>query len=59
MVSRATPRDLFDVSLIALARVPYDEELYRKLLIFYLCMTPDDVRGIRTDRVSDIDAYPS
>lgn len=55
LVTRATPRDLFDVSLIASGVVPYDEELYRKLLIFHLCMTPGDVREVRTDVLRDID----
>lgn len=54
LVTRATPRDLFDVSLIASGAASYDEELYRKLLIFYLCMTPEDVRMLRTDRLSEV-----
>ena len=45
LLTRATPRDLFDVSLIAEGSVSFDEDLYRRLLIFYLSMTPEDVRG--------------
>ncbi len=55
LVTRATPRDLFDVSLIASGAASYDEEIYRKLLIFYLCMTPEDVRMVRTDRILKVD----
>ena len=55
LVTRATPRDLFDISLIASGVVPYDEVLYRKLLIFHLCMTAGDVREVRTDAIKDID----
>lgn len=55
LLTRATPRDLFDVSLIASGAAPYDEGMYRRLLVFYLCMGPEDARGIRTDRVSRID----
>ncbi len=55
LVTRATPRDLFDVSLIASGAASYDEALYRKLLIFYLCMTPEDVREVRADRLSEVD----
>jgi predicted nucleotidyltransferase component of viral defense system len=55
LVTRATPRDLFDVSLIASGAASYDEEIYRKLLIFYLCMTPEDVRMVRTDRILKMD----
>ncbi len=55
LVTRATPRDLFDVSLIASGAASYDEVLYRKLLIFYLCMTPEDVRMVRTDRILKVD----
>ncbi len=55
LVTRATPRDLFDVSLIASRATSYDEVLYRKLLIFYLCMTPGDVREVRMDRISKVD----
>jgi len=55
LVTRGTPRDLFDVSMIASGVASYDETLYRKLLIFHLCMTPGDVREVRTDRISDID----
>ena len=54
-VTRGTPRDLYDVHLIATGIVPYDEVLYRKLLIFHLCMTPVDIREVRTERISDID----
>ena len=55
LVTRATPRDLFDVSLIASGVVPFDEVLYRKLLIFYLVMAPGDAREVRTDGMSRID----
>ena len=55
LVTRATPRDLFDVSLIASGTAAYDEDAYRKLLIFYLCMTPEDLREARTDRISEVD----
>ena len=55
LVTRSTPRDLFDVSLIASGVVPFDEVLYRKLLIFYLCMTPRDIRDVRTDVIRQVD----
>jgi predicted nucleotidyltransferase component of viral defense system len=55
LLTRGTPRDLFDVHMIASGAVPYDETLYRKLLIFHLCMTPADVREVRVERVSKID----
>jgi len=55
LVTRGTPRDLFDVHMIASGVVPYDEVLYRKLLIFHLCMTPEDIREVQSARISDID----
>jgi predicted nucleotidyltransferase component of viral defense system len=55
LLTRGTPRDLFDVQMIASGNTPDDEALYRKLLIFHLCMTPLDVREVRTERISDID----
>jgi hypothetical protein len=54
LVARATPRDLFDVHLIASGTVAFDELLYRELLIYYLCMSPQDVRTVTTERIQDI-----
>lgn len=55
LVTRATPRDLFDVYLLASDTSTWDEGLYRRLLILYLLMTPEDVRDVRTDRIANID----
>ncbi len=55
LLTRATPRDLFDVSLIASGAAAFDERVYRKLLILYLCMTPEDIREMGTERVHEIE----
>lgn len=54
LLARATPRDLFDVALIDSRNGGLDWVLYRKLFIFYTCMSPLDVRDASTDRISAI-----
>ncbi len=56
LITRATPRDLYDVYLISQKKVPYDWELYRKLAIFYLCLASEDVRKTTTEMIEAVDA---
>lgn len=57
LLTRATPRDLFDVFLIAEAAkdLGLDIGLYRKVALFYLCLVPGDVRRLTIDRVSSLE----
>ncbi len=55
LITRATPRDLYDVHLISQGTVPFDSELYRKLTLFYLSLTSEDVREMTTELITDID----
>ena len=54
LITRATPRDLYDVYLISQNPLPLDKMLYRKLVLFYLSLTAEDVRNMTTDMISDI-----
>jgi predicted nucleotidyltransferase component of viral defense system len=56
LITRATPRDLYDAYLISQKKVPYDWELYRKLTIFYLCLASEDVRRTTTALIDAVDA---
>lgn len=55
LITRATPKDLYDVYLISQNPLPFDNELYRKLTLFYLCLASDDVRETTTELITDID----
>lgn len=55
LITRATPRDLYDVNLISQEPVPFDKELYRKLTLFYLSLTSEDVREMNTEKIVAID----
>lgn len=55
LITRATPRDLYDVHLISQEPVPFDKELYRKLTLFYLSLTSEDVREMNMDKIIAID----
>ncbi|MFO7991765.1 MAG: nucleotidyl transferase AbiEii/AbiGii toxin family protein [Thermoplasmata archaeon] len=55
LISRATPRDLYDIYLISKHSKPFDIDLYRKLTLFYLCLNPDDIRKISLELIDNID----
>ena len=55
LITRATPRDLYDVHLISQSPAPFDRNLYRKTTLFYLCLAPGDVRGMTMDKINSID----
>ncbi len=54
LITRATARDLFDVYLIAQNSMPFDSVLYRKMVLFYLALTSEDLRKITPELISDI-----
>ena len=51
LLTRTSPRDLFDIFLCTQSLTPFDLTLYRKLAIFYLCLAPIDVRKLSTGPV--------
>ena len=55
LITRATPRDLFDVYYLSVDQESIDKDIYRKLTIFYLCLTPQDVRKMNSDLIRGID----
>lgn len=55
LLTRATPRDLFDVYRMVSIDRNFDHTLFRKLALFYLLLAPVDVRRINTGLIEDID----
>ncbi len=55
LLTRGTPRDLFDVYQFSQTEIPYDEDLYRKLCIYYLLMPSIDIRTLTTGKIDAID----
>ncbi len=54
LITRATPRDLYDIYLFSSAAKHFDWNLYRKLTIFYLCLAKDDVRKIDIGKIEAV-----
>jgi predicted nucleotidyltransferase component of viral defense system len=54
LLARATPRDLYDADLIARDIRPFDRQLFRKIIIFNLCLSKQDAREITEDGVAEI-----
>jgi predicted nucleotidyltransferase component of viral defense system len=54
LLARGTPRDLYDADLIAQGICPFDDQLFRKVVIFYLCLSKQDARQITEDAVTAI-----
>ena len=55
LLTRGSPRDLYDLCLLADSSSTYDSSLYRVLTIFYLCLAAVDVRTLTTKKIQDID----
>ena len=55
LLTRGTPRDLYDVFLLANGTLKFNLNLYRKLAIFYLCLASVDVRKLTTEMINRID----
>ena len=54
LLSRATPRDIYDADLIAGGVHPFDGPLLRKMTLFFLSLSPGDVRTMRPDAIEDV-----
>jgi len=55
LLTRGSPRDLYDVHLLSQYPGEVDRGLHRKLTIFYLCLMPKDVRKLTTEKINAID----
>jgi len=54
LLTRGTPRDLYDTHKMMATDINYDAELLRKLTQFYLILAPIDLRTLTSDRVRNI-----
>ena len=54
LLSRATPRDIYDADLIARGVHPFDGPLLRKMTLFFLSLSPGDVRTMRPDAIEKV-----
>jgi hypothetical protein len=54
LLSRGAPRDLYDADLIARGVHPVDDGLLRKVTLFYLSMTSNDVRNLGVDAIEKV-----
>ena len=55
LLTRGTPRDLFDIYQFSQTAVEYRKDMYRKLSIYYLCMASIDLRELTTEKIETID----
>jgi predicted nucleotidyltransferase component of viral defense system len=54
LILRGTPRDLYDVDMIARNKNDFDFDLWRKISLFYLLMYEGDVRDLSTERIEAV-----
>jgi predicted nucleotidyltransferase component of viral defense system len=54
LLTRGSPRDMFDSDLIARKIHPYDEKTLRKLILFYVAMSTADVRDLRLNSIDKV-----
>ena len=55
LLTRGTPRDLYDIYLLNNWTGDFDKDLYRKIAIFYLCCAPIDARDLDLKLLEKLD----